>query len=76
MIQMARSLNLRTIAEGVEESAMAEQLQVMGCDEAQGYLYAKPLRAEEMLRWLQERHADPPERAGGERRGDRVDRES
>jgi EAL domain-containing protein (putative c-di-GMP-specific phosphodiesterase class I) len=76
MIQMARSLNLRTIAEGVEESAMAEQLQVMGCDEAQGYLYAKPLRAEEMLRWLQEGHADPPERAGGERRGDRVDRES
>lgn len=75
MIQIARSLNLRTIAEGVEEAAMAEQLQVMGCDEAQGYLYAKPLRAEELFRWLQGRHLDPPERTGGARRGDWVDHE-
>ena len=75
MIQMARGLNLRTIAEGVEEAAMAEQLQVMGCDEAQGYLYAKPLRGEDLLRWLQRRHADPPGRTGGARREDRVGHE-
>ena len=41
MIQIARSLNLRTIAEGVEETAQAEQLRVMGCDEVQGYYYAR-----------------------------------
>lgn len=76
MIQMARSLNLRTIAEGVEAAAMAEQLQVMGCDEAQGYLYAKPLRAEDLFRWLQGRHLDPPERTSGARRGDPVEHES
>ena len=52
MIQIARSLNLRIIAEGVEEAAQVEQLKIMGCDEAQGYLYAKPLPADELERWL------------------------
>ena len=48
IIQIARSLNLRTVAEGVDDAALAEQLKVMGCDEAQGYLYAQPLPAEEL----------------------------
>lgn len=52
MIQLARSLNLRTIAEGVEDTAVAEQLKLMGCDEVQGYLYAKPLAAAELESWL------------------------
>lgn len=47
IIQIARSLNLRTVAEGVDDPALAEQLKVMGCDEGQGYLYAEPLPAEE-----------------------------
>ncbi len=55
MIQMARGLNLRTIAEGVEEAAVAEQLRFMGCDEAQGYLYSTPLTAIELEQWLCER---------------------
>jgi len=58
IIQIARSLNLRTVAEGVDERAMAEQLKVMGCDEAQGYLYAQPLPAEELEPWL--RSIQPP----------------
>ena len=48
IIQIARSLNLRTVAEGVDDPALAEQLKVMGCDEAQGYLYAEPQPAEEL----------------------------
>ena len=55
MIQIARSLNLKTIAEGIEEAAQAERLQVMGCDEVQGYLYARPLPAAELTRWLERR---------------------
>ena len=55
MIQIARSLNLRTIAEGVEEAAQAEQLRVMGCDEVQGYYYARPLPAADLTRWLADR---------------------
>ena len=48
IIQMARSLNLRTIAEGVESLTIVDRLSAMGCDEAQGYLYAKPLPADEV----------------------------
>jgi len=70
MIQMARSLNLRTIAEGVEEVAMAEQLRAMGCDEAQGYLYARPLQAEELIRWIERRRPDRSNPPGGARRRD------
>ena len=62
MIQMARGLNLRTIAEGVEEAAVAEQLRVMGCDEAQGYLYSPPLAAEELWAWLRDRGGVPTDR--------------
>ena len=55
MIQIARSLNLQTIAEGVEEAAQAEQLRIMGCDEGQGYHYARPLPAADLTRWLEDR---------------------
>ena len=50
---MAGSPGLRVIAEGVETLAIAEQLQGMGCDEARGDLYAKPMPAPELERWLQ-----------------------
>ena len=59
MIQIARSLNLRTIAEGVEDTALAEQLRVMGCDEAQGYLYAKALPAADLEQWMEDTGHEP-----------------
>ncbi|MGE5468748.1 MAG: putative bifunctional diguanylate cyclase/phosphodiesterase [Ignavibacteria bacterium] len=43
IIQMARSLNLRTIAEGVETPEMLEIIRLYQCDEAQGYHFARPL---------------------------------
>lgn len=45
IIQMARSLNLRTIAEGVEDAGLLTRLRVLGCDEAQGYCFARPMPA-------------------------------
>lgn len=53
MIQLAHALRIRTLAEGVENATQAHLLQAMGCDEAQGYLYAKPLPAAEAELWLQ-----------------------
>ena len=46
IIQMARSLGMSTIAEGVESEAQLEFLRGNGCDEIQGYLYSRPLDPE------------------------------
>lgn len=45
IISMASSLELSTIAEGVETAAQQEMLQQLGCDDIQGYYYSKPLNA-------------------------------
>jgi diguanylate cyclase (GGDEF)-like protein/PAS domain S-box-containing protein len=50
IIQMARGLSLKTIAEGVETPAQADSLKRQGCEEAQGYLYARPVPAEQFWR--------------------------
>ncbi|MCX7627177.1 MAG: EAL domain-containing protein [Methylophilaceae bacterium] len=55
VIQLGQSLKLRTIAEGVETAAHAEHLRREGCDEVQGYLYSRPLPAEEVTVFLQRR---------------------
>lgn len=47
VIQMAKSLNLKTIAEGVEDSETLKALHRKGCDEVQGYHFAKPMPAKE-----------------------------
>jgi diguanylate cyclase (GGDEF)-like protein/PAS domain S-box-containing protein len=54
IIQMARSLNLRTIAEGVETVEMLHQLRVFQCDEAQGYHFARPMPADEFAGYLRQ----------------------
>lgn len=55
IIDMAQGLKLRTIAEGVDDALLASQLRFMGCDEAQGYLYAQPLAAGDLEQWLRAR---------------------
>ena len=55
IIQMARSLGLKTIAEGVEEEGILDRLRVFRCDEAQGYHFAKPMPADEFARYLAEK---------------------
>jgi diguanylate cyclase (GGDEF)-like protein/PAS domain S-box-containing protein len=45
IIQMAKSLNLKTIAEGVENKEALDIVESFGCDEVQGYHYSKPIEA-------------------------------
>jgi diguanylate cyclase (GGDEF)-like protein/PAS domain S-box-containing protein len=54
IIQMARSLGLRTIAEGVEDERLRALLLAHRCDEAQGFHFARPLPPDELLRFLEQ----------------------
>jgi EAL domain-containing protein (putative c-di-GMP-specific phosphodiesterase class I) len=49
---MARSLNLKTIAEGVEDEHQLAFLRLQYCDEAQGYYFARPIPADEFAQYL------------------------
>lgn len=46
-LKLAKSLNMLTVAEGVEEQAQVDFLAAEGCDMIQGYYYAKPMPREE-----------------------------
>ena len=53
VINMARALKLRTVADGVETLEQLEKLRNLGCDEAQGFMFAKALPGDEFQReWL------------------------
>jgi diguanylate cyclase (GGDEF)-like protein len=48
VIDLARSLGLETVAEGVERKDQVEFLRAAGCEFAQGYLFSQPVRADEL----------------------------
>ena len=52
IIQMGRSLQLQTVAEGVETQAQIDLLAGLGCDLIQGFVVSAPLDAEATERWL------------------------
>ncbi len=52
-IDLAHSLGLTVTAEGVENAAVYERLQWMGCDFYQGYFTGRPMGLEELLEWLE-----------------------
>ena len=56
---MARNLRLTIVAEGVETVEQEEILKGLGCDSAQGYLYAQPLAPDVMEAYIR-RHHQPP----------------
>ncbi len=58
-VDLAHSLGLHVVAEGVEDDVTWDRLAALGCDAAQGWLLAKALPAPEATRWLNGRSAGP-----------------
>lgn len=54
IVQMAHSLQLHTVAEGVEEAVQLDFLRTLGCNIAQGFHLARPMSAEAATLWLQQ----------------------
>ncbi len=50
-LELARSIGLSTIAEGIEDAQIGAQLSALGCSHAQGYHYGKPMPKEQMAAW-------------------------
>lgn len=56
IISLAHNLNLKVVAEGVETNAQADLLRLLRCDQAQGYLYSKPVPADVFAGMLTSSH--------------------
>ena len=54
VVALGRSLGKTVVAEGVEHESQFAALREHGCNEFQGYLFARPLTAEDLLRLLTE----------------------
>jgi diguanylate cyclase (GGDEF)-like protein len=58
-IEMGHNLGLKVVAEGIETEGSAERLRAMHCDIAQGYLYAEPMPAGALQKWLEDKTRVP-----------------
>jgi diguanylate cyclase (GGDEF)-like protein/PAS domain S-box-containing protein len=56
IIGLGHTLGLKVVAEGVETEREAQTLRASNCDELQGYLFARPMSAHDLARWMGARH--------------------
>ncbi|MGS0534615.1 bifunctional diguanylate cyclase/phosphodiesterase [Pseudoalteromonas sp. SaAl2] len=54
VIALGAQLGLQTIAEGVETQAQADLLKQLGCNEVQGFMYAKPMPEAELIQFIEQ----------------------
>ena len=64
-VQLAHALGLKVIAEGIEDEQVADLLARLGCEIGQGYLWSRPLPADELFNWARHRTPKPRERGEG-----------
>jgi EAL domain-containing protein (putative c-di-GMP-specific phosphodiesterase class I) len=55
---------MSTVAEGIETASQAAAIQALGCDKGQGYGFAKPLPASELVLWVTATTTSPAYKAG------------
>jgi predicted signal transduction protein with EAL and GGDEF domain len=63
VVDMARSLGIAVTAEGIETQAQQTWMQHLGCDSAQGFLFSRPLAADDFLRQFLDRRSALRERS-------------
>ncbi len=56
-IELARTLGLTAVGEGVEDAASLHVLEDLGCDEVQGFFFARPAPADECMAWIRSHNA-------------------
>ena len=59
VVRLGHTLGMRVLAEGVETQEQHDALKRIGCDEAQGYLYGRPMAADELGRRLRAQRQQP-----------------
>ena len=57
ILALAKALNLHVIAEGLETQAQYDYLKELGCNEGQGYMYARPMPFDDLLEFIREKQA-------------------
>lgn len=60
VVTLAHALGLNVVAEGVETEAQRNALRDLGCNQMQGYLFAKPMSAANLLAWASATTPSPP----------------
>ena len=68
-IDLAHSLKLEVVAEGVEDESTMRRIASLGCEQAQGYYLSKPVPDDEFIVWLE---SFEPQRFHERRKGDRA----
>ena len=58
IIEMAQTLGFKVVAEGVETSDQADFLASLGCEQGQGYLFARPMPVEELMAFVSRHTVD------------------
>jgi EAL domain-containing protein (putative c-di-GMP-specific phosphodiesterase class I) len=57
IVDLGHNLGFRVVGEGVEDVSVFHELDVVGCDIAQGYHFARPMTIDSLNAWLVERLA-------------------
>ncbi len=60
VIELAHALGQEVVAEGIEDAATLDAVQAMGCDVAQGFYLARPMRLPQLIEAIQKQSDGPP----------------
>ncbi len=58
IVALGKSIGCRVLAEGVETREQLTRIKALGCDEIQGFLFAKPMQIDELRKWTKDRSAN------------------